>query len=175
MNIKKILINTIGIFILCSIIHFGYSTFPNFFTSIFFPVNESIWEHLKMIFSSTVIYTLIRRIFVNDQAFLIEAYLKSMLTIIILLIIYLPVNYMLGEILILTMIILLISIFISEVIVSKLPLKKHHKTLNIIGAILIIINFIVFTYLSYNPIKVGLLYDKPSDKYGIDTLNKWIS
>ena len=82
---------------------------------------------------------------------------------------------MLGEILILTMIILLISIFISEVIVSKLPLKKHHKTLNIIGAILIIINFIVFTYLSYNPIKVGLLYDKPSDKYGIDTLNKWIS
>ena len=46
------------------------------------------------------------------------------------------------------------------------------KEPNIIGAILIIINFIVFTYLSYNPIKVGLLYDKPSDKYGIDTLNK---
>ena len=33
-----------------------YDLFPNVITSFFFPVNESIWEHMKILFTSTMIY-----------------------------------------------------------------------------------------------------------------------
>lgn len=172
MNFKKTIINTIVVFLLCSILHFGYDFFPSFITSIFCPVNESIWEHLKMIFSASVIFSIMEKLRNKKSPFLIKGYLRGMFTIIILLTIYLPVYYTLGEILILTMILLLISIFTSEVIIQKLSLEKYQKTWNIIGGILIILNFIFFTYLSYHPIKIDLFYDHESKKYGVDTLNQ---
>lgn len=172
MNLKRTITNTTIIFLLCSLLHFGYDIFPNFVTSIFCPVNESIWEHLKMIFSASVIFSILEKLINNKSPFIIKGYLRGMFTIIILLIFYLPVYYSLGEILIITMIILFISILISEIIVQKLPLEKHYKTWNIIGFILILLNFILFTYLSYNPLKIDIFYDHNSKKYGIDTLNQ---
>ena len=65
-----------------------------------------------------------------------------------------------------SLIILGISIFISEWLVNKLPIEKHH--FNVIGAILIILNFIIFTYLTYHPVKIDLFYDHNANKYGID-------
>lgn len=172
MNIKKIIMNTVILFLLCNLLHFGYDIFPNFITSIFCPVNESIWEHLKMIFSASVIFSMISRLFTKDSVFFIKGYLRGMFTIIILLILYLPLYYKFGEILIATMILLFICIFITEIIIEKLPLKKHQETLNIIGTILIILNFMIFSYLTYHPIKVDLFYDHNSKKYGINILNE---
>ena len=54
----KILI-TIIIFILSFPIHFIYNIFPNFITSIFFPLNESIFEHMKIIYTSILISSII--------------------------------------------------------------------------------------------------------------------
>ncbi len=172
MKLKNMIINTVIIFILCSLFHFLYDLVPCFITSIFAPVNESIWEHLKMIFTSSVLYSLLSYFYYKDKNLFLRGYLRGMLTIIILLIIYLPLRFIFGEIMIVTLLVLLISIFLSEVITSKISLKKHYKYLNIISAILIIINFILFTYLTYNPIKTFLFYDTESKKYGIDILNK---
>ena len=46
------------------------------------------------------------------------------------------------------------------------------KYLNIISAFLIIINFVIFTFLTYNPIKTFLFLDTESNKYGIDIVEK---
>lgn len=172
MNYKKITINTIIIFLICSLFHFGYSIFPNFFTSLFFPVNESTWEHLKMIFTASLVFTFINDLIHHNKNTFIRAYSRSMLTIIILLILYLPINYIFGENMIVTLIILFISIFISEMITSKISTTDNNKSLNTISLILLIINFIVFALLTYYPIKADLFYDKQSDKYGIDILDK---
>lgn len=171
LNFKNIIIDTILIFIVCSIFHFCYDIIPNFFTSIFFPVNESIWEHLKLIFTSSIVYTLISNLYYKDNNKFLVAYLRGMFTIIILLIIYLPLRKLFGEIMILTLVILFISILLSEIIINKL-IKKDYSILNTISIFLIIINFIIFTYLTYNPIKSYLFYDTESNKYGIDILNK---
>ena len=49
MTLKKWkVISCIGIFLLSALLHFIYDWFPSFFTSLFFPVNESIWEHNKI-------------------------------------------------------------------------------------------------------------------------------
>ena len=162
LNFKKIIINSILIFIVCSIFHFIYDLIPSFLTAIFFPVN---------IFTSCVFYTLISNLYYKDKNVFLLGYLRGMLTIIILLILYLPLRKLFGEIIYITLSVLFISILISEIIVNKI-LKKHYNTLNIISVFLIIINFIIFTYLTYNPIKDFLFYDTESNKYGIDILNK---
>ena len=56
MNLKKIkIINVIFLFVLSFLWHFGYNLFPNNFTALFFPVNESIWEHMKIIYGCILV------------------------------------------------------------------------------------------------------------------------
>ena len=59
-NMKKIKILIVFIlFGLSFLIHFSYEWIPSFITSVFSPVNESIWEHMKIIFTSTIISAII--------------------------------------------------------------------------------------------------------------------
>ena len=53
------IISTIVIFLLCFLFHFIYDWLPNTLTAIFFPVNESIWEHMKLLFSAVCFYGII--------------------------------------------------------------------------------------------------------------------
>ena len=56
---KKIkIIGIFIIFILSVIFHFLYGIFPNYLFSILFPVNESIWEHMKLIVTSTLVFSI---------------------------------------------------------------------------------------------------------------------
>lgn len=60
LNMKQIkIISTIGIFLLSFVFHFMYEWFPNLVFSFVFPVNESIWEHMKVIVTSTLVYGII--------------------------------------------------------------------------------------------------------------------
>lgn len=168
MNYKKILLNTIMIYILCAIFHFGYDFFPCFLTSLFFPVNESVFEHLKMIFTATCFISLLTNIFYQDKNILFKTYLRSMASIIILLLLYLPINYVLGENMIITLIILFISIFLSELIGSRISKKKDYRLINKVSLFLLVLNFIIFAIYTYYPPKMGLFLDKKHDKYGIN-------
>lgn len=168
MNFKKIFLNTIMIFILCSIFHFGYDLFPCFLTSLFFPVNESVFEHLKMIFTATCFFSLLSNIFYKDKNILFKTYLRSMASIIILLLLYLPVNYLLGENMIITLLILFISIFFSEMICSRISRKKDYYLVNKVSLVLLILNFVIFAICTYYPPKMGLFLDKKEEIYGID-------
>lgn len=44
------------VFIVGSLLHFAYDLFPNVIVSLFVPINESIWEHTKLIFFPTVLW-----------------------------------------------------------------------------------------------------------------------
>ena len=47
---KKILILSTVSFLIGSLFHFMYDLFPNLLFSLIFPINESVWEHLKLCF-----------------------------------------------------------------------------------------------------------------------------
>lgn len=172
MKFKNLLVRSIFIFILCSLCHFTYSTFPNFFTSIFAPVNESIFEHLKMLFTAEILFSIIIMVKEKDNNKYLRALLRGYISIFILLLLYLPIYYFLGEIMILTFIILFVTIFLTEYILTFLGKKKHHPYLNIASVFLIIITYMLFTFLTYHPIKEKLFWDSENKKYGIDILNK---
>ncbi len=167
---KKIFINSIIIFVLSTLLHSLYNYLPNFITSIIVPVNESIWEHMKMIFSSYMLFLLIQILFYKKKPHnLISSFvITALFNIVIFLIIYLPLNAIIGkEIMSVTLIVYFISILISNYLLFKLQEKKENKTLNKIMGLSIILIYLIFTLLTYYPIKIDLFYDKQNHIYGI--------
>jgi hypothetical protein len=154
---------TIFIFIISFLIHNIYTWLPSFVTSIFFPVNESIWEHIKMIFTSYMIIMLIQK------KSIISYIITSILNIIVFLIIYLPIYIVFKENLIITLIIYFVSIFISSMLFKfLLERKKHLNKLNVLSTILILFIYIGFGILTYYPIMYNLLFfDYSKNIYGI--------
>ena len=167
---KKIFINSIIIFALSTLLHSLYNYLPNFFTAIFVPVNESVWEHMKMIFSAYMLYLLIRILFVkkNPRNLVSSFVITALCNIVVYLIIYLPLNALIGkEIMIVTLITYFISILISNYIMHQLQEKKENKRLNKIMGYVIILVYLIFTLLTYYPIRIDLFYDKVLNAYGI--------
>lgn len=174
MTLKKL--KTIDIFIiftLCFLTHFLYSFFPNSLFSIFFPVNESIWEHMKMIFSSIMIggiidYLLCKKFNIKANNLIFSTFITGILAILIFLSIYLPIYNLIGENMILNFIVLFITIYFSQIIAFIIMGKKNNIIFNIAGIIGIIIVYIIFGILTYNPPKTELFFDKDENKYGIN-------
>ena len=174
MNLKKmIFVNTISIFALCFLSHFIYKWLPNPITSIFFPVNESIWEHMKMLYTTILIYGIaeyfiLRKFDIDNHNFFITTFIKSVLIIPIYLIMFLPLYNMFGENMFISISVMLIAIFLVNSIGYKLLQTDELKYQNWISIALIIIVYILMGYLTYNPPKTELFYDIKAEKYGIN-------
>lgn len=177
MNLKKSrFISTIGIFLLCFLFHFIYEWLPSSITAIFFPVNESIWEHMKLLFSAIIFYGIIdyiilQKLKIKYNNFFTSLFVSAITIIPIYLIMFLPVYYKIGENMVITIGIMLIAIIISQVISYYILKAKDFDKLNIISLILIIVSYIIFAYLTYNPIKNDLFFDTQEEKYGINNYN----
>ena len=176
MNLKRIkIISTISSFLLSFLCHFLYDLFPNVLFSVFFPVNESIFEHMKIISSSILIYSIIEYILLkkfklNFSNFIFNIFISCISNIFIFLIIFLPIYYRFGENIIVTLILLFISIIVTQFISYKiLSMKKNYNYLNIVSLIMIIVIYVLFGYLTYNPIICPFFFDPMAEKYGIST------
>ncbi|MFI3307202.1 MAG: DUF6512 family protein [Mycoplasmatota bacterium] len=164
MNLKKItIISVIGIFLLNFLFHNLYEFCPCYISSIFFPINESIFEHMKMLFSSIIFFSLIKYFLIkinkiNINNFITSVFLEGILIIPIYLLMFLPLYYTLGHNMFITISLMLISIILAEVISYFILTKKEIKYLNFISLILIILTYILFAYLTYNPLNNDLFY-----------------
>lgn len=174
---KKLrIISTVLIFALCFITHFIYEKLPCSFTALFFPVNESIWEHMKMLFTTILLYHGIEYLYLNHKRievnnYALSSFISAIISIPIYLILFLPIYYSIGENMIITFIILFITIGIAEYINYKILMMDKIKYQNIIAIIGIIVCYIIFGYLTYNPPKYDLFFDTEKEKYGINDYN----
>lgn len=163
----------IGIFLLSFICHFVFDLFPNVLFSIFFPVNESIWEHMKILFTATLLYSFIDKIIlkklnVNYNNYYLQLFISAFISIPIYLIIYLPIYNFIGENMFVPIFLLLIVYIIMQYISYKIMQKKETKIPNYIFSILIILTYIIFIYLTYNPPQNYIFYDSENEIYGIE-------
>ncbi len=174
MNLKTIkIIGFFVIFLLCFPLHFLYDWLPNSLFSIFFPVNESIWEHMKLIYTSFVFYgifdyLLLKKNKINFNNFLIQLFLIPIMTIVIYLIIFIPIYNNIGENMIVSISLLAVVIMIEQILSYFILQYKEIKYQNIVGIIGIILIYIIFGYLTYKPIENYIFYDSVKDKYGIN-------
>lgn len=172
MNLKKIkIIAIVGIFLLSFPAHFLYKLFPNLLTSILFPVNESIFEHMKIIYTSTLIYGIIdyyllKRNNIIYANFLFQLFLTSFISIPFYLILYLPIHYLIGEKLIISILLLLITYIFSQIISYSILKHPHIPYLNTLAIPLIILIYIIFILLTYFPPNYYLFYDTTTNSYG---------
>ena len=168
-------VKTIGvyvIFILSFISHFMYDIFPNMIFSILFPVNESIWEHMKLLVTPVLIYSLIeyfiyKRKNIQYNNFILSYGISFIISIIIYLIIYLPIHYIFGHNLLFSISLLFIAFVLIEFISYKIMNYKKIKYNNVLGFSIIILIYIIFCYLTYYPFENGLFYDTTSNLYGV--------
>ena len=174
MNLKAIkIIGFFVIFLLCFPFHFLYDWLPNSLFSIFFPINESIWEHMKLIYTSFVFYgifdyLLLKKNKINFNNFLIQLFLIPIIAIFIYLIIFIPIYKIIGENMIISIGLLAVVILIEQILSYFILQYKEIKYQNIIGIIGIILIYIIFGYLTYKPIENYIFYDTVKDKYGIN-------
>ena len=173
MSLKKIkVIAVFGIFVLSFLVHFMYDLFPNFLFSIIFPVNESIWEHMKMIFTSILLYGIIDYYLLvkNNMEFnnfRFQLFFTAFISIPIYLVLYLPLYRIWGENFIISIGLLFLVYGISEIISYYLLKEKEYRYVNDLSIPLIIIGYIIFGILTYNPPHNYLFYDNSEGKYGI--------
>lgn len=174
MNLKKLkIIDIFIIFVLTFIFHFTYDFLPNSFTAIFFSVNESIWEHMKLLYTPIVLtiifdFLIAKKYNIKLNNLFTSIFISSILSIILYLIIYIPIHNIFGHNPIFAIILLFLIICLSQYISYHILIKENYQKLNIISLGLIIIGFVIFGYLTYKPLQNNLFYDTKNEKYGIN-------
>lgn len=172
-NIKIIMIiKTIAIFLSLFIFSYGYKIFPNFITSLIFPVNESLFEHLRMIFNAEVIISIIIFFILKVKNIKINNYFTALLlstifNVVLFYLVYLPIYNRFGQNLVMTMIIYLITLCISQYLFYLISLKKHNEFYNKLCLIIIPIIWIGLIYFTYNPPHTKFFFDPIEEIYGI--------
>lgn len=159
------------IFGICSLVHFIFDLFPNIITSFFAPVNESIIEHMKMIYTSIFIFSIIEMLLlkkwnINTNNKYFNIFISGLVNIFAFLILYLPTRTIFKENMIITFIILFISNIITSYVSYKLLLSKKLIN-NKMALILSLIVYIPFIFFTYNPMHNNLFYDSKNETYGI--------
>lgn len=166
MNLKIVkFISVVGIFLFSFVSHFMFDWFPNVLVSIFFPVNESIWEHMKILSTSIIMYsfidyTLLKTFNIKFNNFKFQLMFTSFISIVIYLIIYLPIYNLFKENLLISILLMLFVYILISIISYKILSSQEFKYLNKISITLIIIMYIIFGYLTYKPLNNYIFIDE---------------
>ena len=171
MNKKFVMLNTILTFLVSFLVHNIYKWIPSVITSIF-PVNESLFEHMKLIYLCPIISSLIIYFYFKKKNQVINNYLfglivSTIFNIIIFYLIYLPLYYALGESMFMTLSIYFITIIISNYIYYLIIEMNNNMQLNTISLVLIIVIGSILTYFTYHPLHIDFFKDPKTNIYGI--------
>lgn len=172
MTIKKIkIINVVFLFLLSFLWHFVFDLLPNNFFAIFFPVNESIWEHMKIIYyclllSSVLEFLLYKKFKIKINNFYISSMVKSVIGVITYLIIFIPIYKLIGESMFLP-IGLMLFIYVLMEFVSLKIFQSEELNINILPVIIIGLGIILFIILTFYPVHNFLFFDNIKFGYGI--------
>ncbi|HEY8364537.1 MAG TPA: DUF6512 family protein [Haloplasmataceae bacterium] len=145
-----IFIAGIGVFL-----HYAFELSDyNQFIALIAPVNESLWEHLKMAFYGMVIYALVEYIFVGHtyKNFIFAKALSSLLACFLVAVLYYGYTSFLDPKLYLDIIIFVVAIIIAQLIsLGILKSKFYIKGLNYIGLLALFLTALLFASFTYDP------------------------
>lgn len=164
------IINIIFTIILGTILHFtfGWSN-KNLFVGAFSAINESTWEHLKLLFFPMLITTIFEYLYINKkpQNFLCARTIGILSAILFTTISFYTYTGILGtNYAIINILIFIISVIFGEYISYKIIISNSFCN-NKIAIFTLIILFICFIFFTYFPPKIGLFKDPISNKYSI--------
>ena len=167
---KRIIVDTIILTLLSTLLHGVYEMCPNILTSILFPVNESIWEHGKLILISfLLLYPINKLIFKENKNGIYSNVITAIICIILTYLIFTPIFlYVLktNDNMVVTITIYVLCIILSLIIREKFIASPFEKDY-VLGMVFAMCLLIIFGILTYNPIKKPIFYDYKNKVYGI--------
>lgn len=175
----SLFISTFLLYGIGAILHFVYNfSNNNFLIGLITPVNESIFEHLKLSVFPILMYWLVfyfckKKKYSLDPSKWFYGCLVSMITsVIVILSVHYVFRYSLGtKVPIIDILSLYFGILIGRFMGYKVYLKKHEPNINIV--IFLIITFITsFFILTIRPFKIPLFEDSKTKTYGIFKITK---
>ena len=171
LNKRFVTINAILTFLAGFLVHNIYSWIPNVLTTIF-PVNESLFEHMKLIYLSPIISSIILYFIFKKRGYIINNFLfglivSTLFNIIIFYLVYLPLYYANGQSMIMTLVVYFITIILSNYLYYLIIEMNDSKRLNRISFVMLFIIGFILTYLTYHPLKVDFFRDPENNTYGI--------
>lgn len=176
MNLKKlILFGIIPIFILGSINHFTYDWTSITLLGLVYPINESIWEHMKLAILPTIIWWGLTYLLFKDKLKLdFKRYFVAFTTSLLVSAFLMPLLYYtyscgLGiHLFIVDILNLLCTVTIGQLLAlhvyNHYSGKKIYFYLCIIVLILVALLFVIFTF---NPPHIPIFRDANTGAYGI--------
>ncbi len=178
MNNKKVIyfyiFSTIFSLLLGTLLHFTYNwSNNNIFIGSFSAVNESTWEHLKLIFFPLLITTLIGYFYIGKDYsnFLSSQTIGIIISILFIIIFFYTYTGVFGiNLSFINILSFIIAIILGNFISYKLLgsfFTLNKKTILTI-LIILFLSFIIFTYA---PPKINLFKDPLSKTYGIQNKN----
>lgn len=157
--------------ILGVLLHFSYNlSGDNLFVASFSAVNESTWEHLKLVFFPFFLNTIIGLIFYKKSIpNFICAKLKGLLFAICFIVIFFyTYTGILGtNIAILDISFFFVSVILGEFLTYQYIIKKH-KSNKFFSAFLFLLLLVFFISFTFYPPKINLFKDPVSNSYGIN-------
>ena len=160
---KKNIFMIIFLFLLSFLWHFMYDWFPSVLTSIFFPVNESIWEHMKIIFYCLLIGSVLEK---KGNNYYLNILVKPLVGVLFYLIIFIPLYLIFGESMFISISLMLFTYIIMELLGIKIS-KQEELNIKALPIIIIILISILFSILTYYPLHNFLFFDSVKLGYGI--------
>ncbi len=160
---KKNIFMIIFLFLLSFLWHFMYDWFPCVLTSIFFPVNESIWEHMKIIFYCLFIGSVLEK---KGNNYYLNILVKPLVGVLFYLIIFIPLYLIFGESMFISLSLMLFTYIIMELLGIKIS-KQEELNIKVLPIIIIILISILFSILTYYPLHNFLFFDSVKLGYGI--------
>ncbi len=164
----------IGIIILGTLFHFAFEFLGcNTLIGAFTPVNESIWEHLKLILIPSLLMGLLEY-FAFGKHYVNYFYAKSLGTVLGMLTVligYYTYSGIIGnDYLIVDIILFIIGAAVAVLSEYRLLFSKSKitdDTRSIIGMMLITLVILIFMYFTFNPPMLELFRDPFSGDFGI--------
>ena len=160
------------IFLTGASLHFVYEwSHHNKVVAIFAAVNESTWEHIKICMTPTILWSIYEICKYGYSGQFIFAKSMSLLVIILLIpILFYSYSFFTRKaILLVDIICFLITVICSQIVFNYIiNLESVSIILVYIGYILLIIEFLLYLYLTYNPLKIFIFKDPITNKYGLD-------
>lgn len=162
LTFKKNIIAFIVISVLGTLSHFVYEwSGDNSFLGLFFPVNESVWEHLKLLFFPTLIYSLAEYLLTKEKPknYLSALAISIFCGIFTIIAIYYIANGIIGY----DVEFINIASYYVGVIVMLCKKNKilsngkyYSKMANLIFGIILALTALLFMVWSYNPPSIGI-------------------
>lgn len=157
------IIGIIFVLITGSVSHFVYDwTGNNFFAGLIFPVNESVWEHMKLVFFPMLIYSSFMKYKLNSKFPCIRSGSAGGIftgTLLVPVLFYTYSGILGYDLPVMDIIIFAICIIAAFLVTYKLTLncklQKYSKYL----CLMITVLFICFIVFSVFPLKLGLFLD----------------